>query len=1515
MRTKRIAPVLAVALIAVTATFVLITTLAAAQSAADVAAPPGAETVADELELQERALARQWAKWVNGVAWKPDMVVTVETSDTIKVTDVVTTLPTAELQLVESWDPAHLLLLDYQAQPEGSLVVLDDGTLVWTVPEGRTQPFTLTKWFHVEPCTWARTNLTETLSSQGQPLGERAVAISKAPPDLWIDSFFDIAVYAGDVATFTLSYGNKGGYENGVWIRNTFPPEAPFVWSDPPPDVIAPDRLSAEWKVGDLARDDIDEIIVGVAITETAPPSTTIEIWDGIYDHVDEQRSFIVTTFHVEPPPGAVWGKWVNGLEWHPDLVVTAETSTTIEVVDLVESPQPFNLTESWDPSRLALLDSNVTSGELFTGAGRLEWQVGDITPGAMTLTKRFHVEAGPWGWTTLEEFLTVSGTMEPLVRVVPVEHPFPPIDFPGGDWPWYAQGEITVHPEPPIAGQPTRICAEVVNFDPAHAHTATIEFAVANFGIGVPFNPVGRAEVVVPPGHTEQGCIVWIPPTPQHWCIEARLIEKDVPYKISQRNVDVDEPLRPNTAHSLTFPVGNPLPEPVSITLGLIPHQADWGLELSQDLLSNMQPGEVREVTLTTTPPAELPPDGSPVVDVEAYAGAELIGGFRKVFRPPVILHRFPDPPYAEREITVEPYPVMTGRPSEVCVELHNPTDFPQEVTVKFAWANFGIGVPFTPIDGPRVVTLPPHSLVKVCTNWIPPVGGHVCLQAELFMEGYAPQRSQRNIDINEPLRPRVPDAISFPVGNPLAEPVSITLGLIPHQPGWGLELSQELLPDMQPGEVREVTLTTTPPAQLPPDGSLVVDIEARAGDVLVGGFRKIFRPPVILHRFPDPPYAEREITVEPYPTEVGRPTEVCVELRNPTPFPQDVVVQFSWANFGIGLPFTPIDGPRVVHLPPYSAVKECIHWIPPVSGHVCLQVEMLMEGYEPQRSQRNIDVNEPLEPLTPHTFTFPVGNPLAEPVSVSLGLIPHFPDWGLELSRDVLPNMQPGEVREVTLTVTPPADLPEDGAVIVDVEAYARDRLIGGFRKIFRPPVPIHRPRDPVYAESEISVDPYPAVPGAPTRLGVEVFNPTDEDHVVTATFSVANFGIGLPFSGANITPNPIRIFVPEHGAASGHVIWAPPFWQGKFCVRVTLQMEGHEPIWSQRNIDVGEPLRPGEPHTLVFPVGNPLAEPVSITLGLIPHKPGWQLALNPDTLLNMQPGQRVPVSLTVVPPADAPLGTGEPIVDVEAFVEGQLIGGFRKLDVPPVPIHKPHEPTYAESEILIDPYPPRKGKPTQVAAVLHNSSPDTVTVDLQFGWADFGIGIPFTTTGMVPVSRTVALNPEMTTTVGVTWTPVRSGHQCVQIRLQDAQQIYEPQLSQRNVDVVERPPCGETKVFTFTVRNDSPFSATVDIGLVTFNVPADWEITVVPSDTLVLDPFSEGVVTVSVRIPCPPTLAAQQARQALSALQQRAGSVPTIDVEGYTEGGLVGGIELQFSPAEGPRLLYLPVVLKGG
>ena len=142
----------------------------------------------------------------------------------------------------------------------------------------------------------------------------------------------------------------------------------------------------------------------------------------------------------------------------------------------------------------------------------------------------------------------------------------------------------------------------------------------------------------------------------------------------------------------------------------------------------------------------------------------------------------------------------------------------------------------------------------------------------------------------------------------------------------------------------------------------------------------------------------------------------------------------------------------------------------------------------------------------------------------------------------------------------------------------------------------------------------------------------------------------------------------------------------------------------------------------------------------------------------------------------------------------------------------------------------------------------------MDLEFGWAAFGMGIPFTTTGMVPSTRTVTLPPATTAIASVEWTPSMSGPQCIIVYLTDPEQIYEPQLSQRNVDVVDRPPCGTTEIYTFTLANNTPLAVTVDLGLITFNVPADWVITTVPSGSIEIGPYGQEVIEVHVFIPCP-------------------------------------------------------------
>ena len=284
------------------------------------------------------------------------------------------------------------------------------------------------------------------------------------------------------------------------------------------------------------------------------------------------------------------------------------------------------------------------------------------------------------------------------------------PLRFPSGDWPWYAQGEIHLYPEPPMPGSPAEICVEVVNDDTQADHTAWLEFGAAPLGIGVPYNPIGSTEMLVPAGGHAIGCTMWVTPEPGLWGIEVLLFQEDAQEPLrSLRNIDLWEPLEPGEAHDLIFQVG-PLGAQGVVNFELTSYLPGWEVTIIPSTIIVNNPDQVYSATLRTIPPREVTlGSGLPIVDVEGFFNDQSIGGIRKVDSPPVPLHVPADPIYAEREITIDPYPPLAGEPTELCVELRNPTPYPQDVLVQFSWANFGIGLPFTPINGAIPVSLPP--------------------------------------------------------------------------------------------------------------------------------------------------------------------------------------------------------------------------------------------------------------------------------------------------------------------------------------------------------------------------------------------------------------------------------------------------------------------------------------------------------------------------------------------------------------------------------------------------------------------------------------------------------------------------------------------------------------------------------------------------------------------------------------------------------------------------------------
>src|SRR4029453_2176112 len=147
----------------------------------------------------------------------------------------------------------------------------------------------------------------------------------------------------------------------------------------------------------------------------------------------------------------------------------------------------------------------------------------------------------------------------------------------------------------------------------------------------------------------------------------------------------------------------------------------------------------------------------------------------------PPITLPN-DDPPYAEQEVQIHPYPLVTGTPSKISVRLVNSSATPQPVKVSFQTSpqRFGIGINFSTFDT-KLVTIPAHGNLIVVSTFTPVSSGHYCIQIKIEDASpnpkYAPIYPQRNLDVNEDLKPGQPDDLHFKVANPTAATANIHL------------------------------------------------------------------------------------------------------------------------------------------------------------------------------------------------------------------------------------------------------------------------------------------------------------------------------------------------------------------------------------------------------------------------------------------------------------------------------------------------------------------------------------------------------------------------------------------------------------------------------------------------------------------------------------------------------------------------------------------------------------------
>jgi uncharacterized repeat protein (TIGR01451 family) len=462
----------------------------------------------------------------------------------------------------------------------------------------------------------------------------------------------------------------------------------------------------------------------------------------------------------------------------------------------------------------------------------------------------------------------------------------------------------------------------------------------------------------------------------------------------------------------------------------------------------------------------------------------------------------------------------------------------------------------------------------------------------------------------------------------------------------------------------------------------------------------------------------------------------------------------------------------------------------------------------------------------------------------------------------------------------------------------------------------------REPSYAEDELQVHPYPLLAGLPSEVSVRLTNSGTAPNAVTVQFQVnpSGIGIGLPFT----TFDTRSVTIP---AASQIILKTTylPAASGLACFQVTVTPTGYAPIRTQTCLDNIEdfsgsaPLLPDAGGlTLNFMVGNPTSSTANIQLVVVNTCPGWSAGITVPgggILTNVLPDSTDlrNAALQVTPPIPATLGSGC-FIDVQGWIINQpsgtavMIGGIRKLDIPPVHLPTNINPPWEEPEISIIPNPPVAGLPGQLCIDLNNPLDVEKTVTVVFNVADFGAGIAFMPVG----TQTLTLLPHTFSRYCIPWTPSSSGslHRCIQVILQQAG--YQDMHSQLNVDIVRTTPSGSgfTSLMTqVSIVNPDLVNHTLSFDMTTVGLDPYWAPRMVDS---LGNPAATEILpgqTLTLYLRLMPETKSIPLHTGLNLVNYLSGDQHEVEVSVLLDGVPSGGFTTRFYPYQ----VYLPVTRK--
>ena len=472
------------------------------------------------------------------------------------------------------------------------------------------------------------------------------------------------------------------------------------------------------------------------------------------------------------------------------------------------------------------------------------------------------------------------------------------------------------------------------------------------------------------------------VTPTPASPVVTGRMITYTIHYTYNSLQVCGNS----GAAKIIDFVPPNTTFVPGSATGGIVPGGDGalvWSVLPTTDLsLARLVRFSVRVADMACPGPTTLSNHAS----LQAYGFAPLVTpDLTNPVTCPNLAFPSSSPFYAEDELQVDPYPLVTGRSSNVSVQLTNISGLPVTATVQFQVSpqGLGAGLGYTTF-ATKTAVIPAASTILLKSIYTSRTTGLACFQASVTQAGQPlVLKTQSCIDNIEDFSAQATNDLTFHVGNPTSSAAAITLVVDNTCPGWSASIINPVggvvtaVAANDPG-TRSATLRVTRPTPATLGTGCRIDVQAWIGTTMIGGLRKLDVPPVHLPSNINPSWEEPEISFVPDPPVLGVPGQVCVELNNPTASDKNVTVQFDEADFGAGIGFTQFA--RLPFTLPHGTVNRyCAPYTPTVTGttHRCILVHLIQAGYRDMVSQHNVDLVRYTGSLSTLDIPITIGNP----------------------------------------------------------------------------------------------------------------------------------------------------------------------------------------------------------------------------------------------------------------------------------------------------------------------------------------------------------------------------------------------------------------------------------------------------------------------------------------------------------------------------------------------------------